>query len=132
MTEGATRWAAAIEWHDASLEEATLPDEAWPEPTADAARLSATETMAGRAFPLGRLRTGDDVRGGALRYPDTVATDGDHPETDAGCRIATSPGPVFVRAGRSIPTGQPRDAVSATPNAEQRSARRVWGIPDIY
>ncbi len=103
------------------------PVQAEPHPASEAVGPSDTETMAGRSFPLGRLRMAPAKAG----RPDSSPEARIRLAVGAQSQVTPFPGREAARVRPTNPAGQSRDAVSVGAGAGAIPARRVWGIPDI-
>jgi len=122
--------AAAIDWLDDDTEQDVRSDGMRTAIVSEPARLSDTETMVSRAFPLGLLRVPQNSSDRQERRRLAKSADLEIRCRGAHSQFAVFPGGAAVTTNRTLSPVQSRDAAPAN-DAEQSPARRAWGIPDL-
>ncbi len=130
MSDHAPSAAAVIDWLGDDIEQGVRPDGIRPAIVTEPARLSDTETMVSRSFPLGLLRVPQISSGRPEHHRLDRPTERGVHSQGASSQIAIFPGCAAVGTNRTLSPVQSRDAAPAN-DAEQSPARRAWGIPDL-
>ena len=129
MSDHTPRAAAVIDWLGDDIERGVRSDDMRTAIVTEPTRLSDTETMVSRSFPLGLLRVPQNSSGRPEHHRLDRSTERSVRSQGAHSQIAIFPGCAAVRTNRALSPVQSRDAAPAN-DAEQSPASRAWGIPD--